>query len=129
VPHGPGAHDAPVGDELLGVLLTQRRGAQRDGPEGPEIVLRLDGAQGPHDVRAVRERARVQLACETLTNEVEGGHGITGARPSARRALPAGFFEEVRTGFEPAYDGFANRCLTAWLPHRFVFIFQYLRSR
>ena len=25
---------------------------------------------------------------------------------------------EVRTGFEPAYNGFANRCLTAWLPHR-----------
>jgi len=24
---------------------------------------------------------------------------------------------EVRTGFEPAYNGFANRCLTAWLPH------------
>lgn len=24
---------------------------------------------------------------------------------------------EVRTGFEPAYDGFANHCLTAWLPH------------
>ncbi len=27
---------------------------------------------------------------------------------------------EVRTGFEPAYNGFANRCLTAWLPHRDV---------
>ncbi len=25
---------------------------------------------------------------------------------------------EVRTGFEPAYNGFANRCLTTWLPHR-----------
>jgi hypothetical protein len=25
---------------------------------------------------------------------------------------------EVETGFEPAYNGFANRCLTAWLPHR-----------
>jgi hypothetical protein len=25
---------------------------------------------------------------------------------------------EVETGFEPALDGFANRCLTAWLPHR-----------
>src|SRR5215212_1711303 len=24
---------------------------------------------------------------------------------------------EVRTGFEPAYNGFANRCLTTWLPH------------
>jgi hypothetical protein len=21
-------------------------------------------------------------------------------------------------GFEPTYDGFANHCLTAWLPHR-----------
>lgn len=27
------------------------------------------------------------------------------------------FSAEVRTGFEPAYNGFANRCLTAWLPH------------
>ena len=27
-------------------------------------------------------------------------------------------FSEVRTGFEPAYNGFANRCLTTWLPHR-----------
>lgn len=25
---------------------------------------------------------------------------------------------EARTGFEPACDGFANRCLTAWLPRR-----------
>jgi integrase len=25
---------------------------------------------------------------------------------------------EVRTGFEPAYNGFANRCLTTWLPHQ-----------
>gem|GEM_PF-4660529 len=23
---------------------------------------------------------------------------------------------EARTGLEPAYDGFANRCLTTWLP-------------
>ncbi len=29
---------------------------------------------------------------------------------------------EVRTGFEPAYNGFANRCLTAWLPHRSVIL-------
>lgn len=21
-------------------------------------------------------------------------------------------------GFEPTYDGFANHCLAAWLPHR-----------
>ncbi len=26
---------------------------------------------------------------------------------------------EVRKGFEPSYDGFANRCLTTWLPHHF----------
>src|SRR5690606_17769273 len=25
-------------------------------------------------------------------------------------------FWEARTGFEPACDGFANRCLTTWLP-------------
>jgi hypothetical protein len=29
----------------------------------------------------------------------------------------SGTYAEVRTGFEPAYNGFANRCLTAWLPH------------
>jgi len=29
---------------------------------------------------------------------------------------------EVRTGFEPAYNGFANRCLTTWLPHREFFV-------
>lgn len=27
---------------------------------------------------------------------------------------------EVRMGFEPTYDGFANHCLAAWLPHRDV---------
>ena len=27
-------------------------------------------------------------------------------------------YEEVGTGFEPAFEGFANLCLTAWLPHR-----------
>src|SRR5438105_1510897 len=25
---------------------------------------------------------------------------------------------EAWMGFEPTYDGFANRCLTAWLPRR-----------
>ena len=25
---------------------------------------------------------------------------------------------EARIGFEPTYDGFANRCLTTWLPRR-----------
>lgn len=25
---------------------------------------------------------------------------------------------EARTGFEPAYDGFANRCLATWLPRQ-----------
>jgi CubicO group peptidase (beta-lactamase class C family) len=25
---------------------------------------------------------------------------------------------EVRMGFEPTYVGFANRCLTTWLPHQ-----------
>ena len=30
-------------------------------------------------------------------------------------------YVEVRTGFEPAYNGFANRCLTTWLPHHEIF--------
>ena len=34
-----------------------------------------------------------------------------------RSASRSGFWE-VRMGFEPTYDGFANHCLTAWLPHR-----------
>jgi hypothetical protein len=25
-------------------------------------------------------------------------------------------------GFEPTYVGFANRCLTTWLPHRFLVV-------
>src|SRR5580704_12016961 len=28
-----------------------------------------------------------------------------------------GYRVEVRMGFEPTYVGFANRCLTTWLPH------------
>ena len=40
-------------------------------------------------------------------------------RPSSRKPFLLKLsFAEVRTGFEPAYNGFANRCLTAWLPHR-----------
>jgi hypothetical protein len=27
-------------------------------------------------------------------------------------------FGEAPTGFEPVYDGFANRCLTTWLRRR-----------
>ena len=40
--------------------------------------------------------------------------------PETRRLRSPSFSPscaEVRTGFEPAYNGFANRCLTAWLPH------------
>jgi hypothetical protein len=32
-------------------------------------------------------------------------------------AIP-GRSTEARIGFEPTYDGFANRCLTTWLPRR-----------
>ena len=28
-------------------------------------------------------------------------------------------YSEARMGFEPTYNGFANRCLTTWLPRRF----------
>lgn len=42
--------------------------------------------------------------------------------PIAGRLLLAGTRSELtieaRTGFEPAYNGFANRCLTTWLPRR-----------
>src|SRR5688572_26815886 len=39
--------------------------------------------------------------------------------PSAAPVHPKRpWLSEVRTGFEPAYNGFANRCLTTWLPHR-----------
>jgi hypothetical protein len=36
---------------------------------------------------------------------------------SPRSPLFLTSYAEVRTGFEPAYNGFANRCLTTWLPH------------
>ncbi len=62
-----------------------------------------------------------------------GGRGRRGASPARPRRQGSGRAAarsadwaangqrvEVRTGFEPAYDGFANRCLTAWLPHRFA---------
>jgi len=36
----------------------------------------------------------------------------------ALRGVQALDLIEVRMGFEPTYDGFANRCLTTWLPHQ-----------
>ncbi len=36
--------------------------------------------------------------------------------PEVRGSLRSGYCLEARTGFEPAYNGFANRCLTTWLP-------------
>jgi hypothetical protein len=32
--------------------------------------------------------------------------------------LNSGNFFEARMGFEPTYNGFANRCLTTWLPRQ-----------
>jgi hypothetical protein len=39
------------------------------------------------------------------------------SQPLGYATLRRGAIAEVRTGFEPAYNGFANRCLTTWLPH------------
>ncbi len=54
------------------------------------------------------------------------GPGTRSWEPPGPGTTLEGLLFEVRTGFEPAYDGFANRCLTAWLPHRFVCLFRYL---
>ena len=45
--------------------------------------------------------------------------GSVSSRQKANsRELVSSDDAEARTGFEPAYDGFANRCLTTWLPRR-----------
>ena len=43
---------------------------------------------------------------------------VTGHDDSISVTIQNSMISEVRTGFEPAYNGFANRCLTTWLPHR-----------
>ncbi len=47
------------------------------------------------------------------------GTGLATHSPPQRRRIHArGDRLEARTGFEPACGGFANRCLTAWLPRQ-----------
>ncbi len=46
---------------------------------------------------------------------------VTGRDESKRAHLKSPTIPEVRMGFEPTYDGFANRCLTTWLPHHLPF--------
>jgi hypothetical protein len=83
------------------------------------------------DVEAAHYRV-VQLAslCEEVkklpdlvTGDQGFGHRLDHRREPSRdqdqkKAEAArDTISEVRTGFEPACDGFANHCLTAWLPH------------
>ena len=56
------------------------------------------GAEGAY-LPSLHGSAAGRCALDRATQEVEGT-------------------SEVRMGFEPTYVGFANRCLTTWLPHQ-----------
>lgn len=74
----------------------------REWPRGEESASH-DCAQNRSPIQSVPTRARRQ------TEKRPTGSSISVASWAGLR--------EVRMGFEPTYVGFANRCLTAWLPH------------
>lgn len=41
-----------------------------------------------------------------------------GVSEDAMQLAEVTMLSEARTGFEPVCDGFANRCLTTWLPRQ-----------
>ena len=91
-----------------------------------ELFVRM-AASGPEIGPAPRGRSTGPgLECTFLgrrrsTGSVRGNLGAARRElpsPRQRRHLVMPLESEVRMGFEPTCDGFANRCLTAWLPHQ-----------
>jgi integrase len=74
-------------------------------------------------MRTVPATALPRLPTRGLPELPRAPRIVTGRDESKRAALKSSKIPEVRMGFEPTYDGFANRCLTTWLPHQ-TLVFQ-----
>jgi hypothetical protein len=130
---GPGRARPSVASSCCGV------GVRRAGSDPPRVELPRrtalpgDGPGFPCFVPSGCPPARVapipeswsgaqslRIRADLDVHVLSGQECATGAKNTALGPSPAGLSSalEVRTGFEPAYNGFANRCLTTWLPHR-----------
>ena len=106
----------PDGRRRVGLLVERRRdgrrrrrgGRARRDARGEERRERHGGhgRHGSSDEREAHRRRREHRACLARQRRPRS---LIRARRERRL--------EVRMGFEPTYDGFANRCLTTWLPH------------
>lgn len=63
--------------------------------------------------------ANASGCCACAARPIRNLEDAEGSREEDPQLLQTGASNaEARTGFEPAYNGFANRCLTTWLPRR-----------
>ena len=64
-----------------------------------------------------RSASRIRTTPGALAKAVRATSRAWWRRRVSSRSIPQAN-SEARTGFEPAFDGFANRCLTTWLPRQ-----------
>jgi hypothetical protein len=98
--------------------------ATRSAAQTTRSVARATRSIARAKVPGIHEKVRSPRAPAAGARAKEPGLGTTWLRDLAQA-----FYFEVRKGFEPSYDGFANRCLTAWLPHHSRVRFRYLQPR
>ena len=84
-----------------------------------ELDYGLAGAsRSPSSVAAAAWVCAIPIVPESLTvHEEKAPADCSPDGPTTGFEFASAF--EARTGFEPAYNGFANRCLTTWLPRHF----------
>ena len=91
--------------------------AVRSGSQGSGFAEEVGNATFPYTPNATP----LSVDPEAIFKKVLGNSWVTSpgeSRYPVRSSSDRAVFSEVRTGFEPAYNGFANRCLTAWLSRR-----------
>ena len=100
-----------------------RKGRRRETRAGSEWARRLDrdgaelhgaGARGPWRV----DRSHPAHVAVRAALCAHNSGSCTETPRAARNPADVCQNSEARIGFEPTYDGFANRCLTTWLPRR-----------
>lgn len=92
-------------DRRCRCVPSRRRVDARGVPRGPELLARSEAP--------LHEQHRLSEEHADLRHDPRRGD------EHAHRRLPVmDEMSEVRTGFEPIYEGVASLCLASWLPHR-----------
>ena len=111
LPVSEGGEPAERGADQNSRGWAPQRGPRRRPAKSPSTQFANDSGSSP---------CRTRTGKPLRARDFKSPASAIPPRGHCRRSRTRAFWgdAEARTGFEPAYGGFANRCLTTWLPRR-----------